>query len=92
MLQAIQTAVVLLLVIVCVNVGILVYARTATRQGEIAVRTALGASRRRMVGAAFHRGTGAGRRGGGRRHRLLTVGPAQVDAAIRRWPAGCRSG
>ncbi len=53
MLQAIQTAVVLLLVIVCVNVGILVYARTATRQGEIAVRTALGASRRRVVGQLF---------------------------------------
>ncbi|HYN06321.1 MAG TPA: ABC transporter permease [Vicinamibacterales bacterium] len=39
----------LLLVVVGVNVAILVYARTATRHGEIVVRTALGASRRRIV-------------------------------------------
>ena len=43
----------MLLVIVAVNVAILVYARTATRRGEIAVRTALGASRRRIVGQLF---------------------------------------
>jgi putative ABC transport system permease protein len=39
----------LLLVVVSVNVAILVYARTATRMGEIAVRSALGASRGRIV-------------------------------------------
>jgi predicted permease len=43
----------LLLVVVSVNVAILVYARTATRAGEIAVRTALGASRARVVTQLF---------------------------------------
>ena len=43
----------LLLVVVALNVAVLVYARTATRQGEIAMRTALGASRARIVGQLF---------------------------------------
>ncbi|HET9424518.1 MAG TPA: ABC transporter permease [Gemmatimonadaceae bacterium] len=50
MMQAMMT---LLLVVVAVNVAMLVYARTATRQGEIAVRTALGASRTRIIGQLF---------------------------------------
>ena len=50
---ALQLSVTLLLVLVCVNVAILVYARTATRTGEIAVRGALGASRRRIVAQLF---------------------------------------
>lgn len=43
----------LLLLVVAVNVAVLVYARTATRRGEIAIRTALGASRRRIVAQLF---------------------------------------
>ncbi|HEV2735824.1 MAG TPA: ABC transporter permease, partial [Longimicrobiaceae bacterium] len=43
----------LLLVVVALNVAVLVYARTAMRQTEIAVRSALGASRRRIVGQLF---------------------------------------
>lgn len=51
--RALQLAISLLLIVVAVNVAILVYARTAMRAGEIAVRTALGASRRRVVAQLF---------------------------------------
>jgi len=50
---AMQSLISMLALIVAVNVGVLIYARTATRQREIAVRTALGASRRRIVGQLF---------------------------------------
>jgi predicted permease len=42
-----------LMVLVCLNVAILVYARTATRNEELGLRTALGAGRRRIVGQLF---------------------------------------
>jgi putative ABC transport system permease protein len=45
--------VVLLLVPPCANIGILVYARTVTRQAEFAARYALGASRSRIVVQIF---------------------------------------
>lgn len=43
----------LLVVVPFVNVAILIYARTATRAGELSVRTALGAGRTRIVSQLF---------------------------------------
>ncbi|HEX7122010.1 MAG TPA: ABC transporter permease [Gemmatimonadaceae bacterium] len=43
----------LLLAVICANVATLVFARTATRTWEITVRTALGASRGRVVSQLF---------------------------------------
>ena len=48
-----QLAISLVLVVVALNVAILIYARTATRGAEIALRTALGASRGRIVTQLF---------------------------------------
>lgn len=48
-----QGLVVSLLVLVCLNVAILVYTRTAMRQSEIGLRTALGAGRGRIVAQLF---------------------------------------
>lgn len=42
-----------LMMVVAVNIAILIYARTVARMGEIAVRTALGASRKRILSQLF---------------------------------------
>jgi predicted permease len=52
-LHVMNGIVTMLLVLVCLNVAILVYTRTALRQSEISVRAALGASRGRIVAQLF---------------------------------------
>jgi predicted permease len=53
LLYAVNGIFLLLLTVVCANVATLVFARTATRGWEIAVRNALGASRGRIVAQLF---------------------------------------
>lgn len=48
-----QVLTLLLLAVACTNVGLLIYARAATRSSELAVRTALGASRGRIITQIF---------------------------------------
>ena len=52
-LYAANTFFLLLLAVICTNVATLVFARTATRGWEVAVRNALGASRRRIIAQLF---------------------------------------
>ena len=50
---AANTVFLLLLAVICTNVATLVFARTATRGWEVAVRNALGATRRRIIAQLF---------------------------------------
>lgn len=52
-MYAVNSVFVMLLAVMCANVATLVFARTATRSYELTVRSALGASRRRIIGQLF---------------------------------------
>jgi ABC-type antimicrobial peptide transport system permease subunit len=84
-----QLIVSLLLIAITVNLAVLVYARTAMRQGEIAVRSALGASRRRIVSQLFVEALlfstlGAGL-GLGRAHLYLRQIQSLFDSYVAFW-------
>ena len=52
-MMSIQFFALMLLVLVCANVALLMFARAATRESELVVRSALGASRGRIVAQLF---------------------------------------
>jgi putative ABC transport system permease protein len=70
------TLFVLLLFVVCANVATLVFARTVTRQGEIAVRMSLGATRKRIVLQLFAEAL------------VLVSGATLIAMVIARWGLG----
>ena len=68
----------LLLVLVCSNVALLIFARAATRETELTVRSALGASRRRIVMQLFAEALVLG-------GVAAVVGIVIADFALRTW-------
>ena len=68
----------MLLVLICGNVALLLFARAATRDTELAVRSALGASRGRIVAQLFAEALVLG-------GVAATVGLAAAHFALRRW-------
>ena len=53
LLASVDVIAVLLLIVICSNVALLVFARAVAREGELVVRSALGATRGRIVGQLF---------------------------------------
>lgn len=74
----IQVFALMLLVLVCGNVALLLFARAATREAEIVVRSALGASRRRIVLQLFAEALVLG-------GAAAVLGLAAAHVALSRW-------
>jgi putative ABC transport system permease protein len=68
----------MLLVLVCGNVALLLFARAATRESDLAVRSALGASRSRIVAQMFTEALVLG-------SAAAAVGLAAAHVALGRW-------
>ncbi|HEX8273253.1 MAG TPA: ABC transporter permease [Longimicrobiaceae bacterium] len=73
-----QVFALMLIVLVCGNVALLLFARAATRESEIIVRSALGASRRRIVVQLFAEALALG-------GVAAAVGLAAAHVALRAW-------
>lgn len=77
-LFSIYVFVLLLVVLVCSNVALLMFARAATRENELVMRSALGANRRRLVMQMFVEALVLG-------GVAALVGLVVADVALRNW-------
>ena len=78
-----QSIVSVALIIVAANLAVLLYARTANRRSELALRTALGASRSRLVGQLFVEALVLAACGAGAGLLLAKFGLAQVHLLMQ---------
>lgn len=81
LMLSIQLFAVMLLVLICSNVALLLFARAATRERELIVRSALGASRGRIVAQLFAEALVLG-------GVAAAVGLAAAQFALRQWGVG----
>jgi putative ABC transport system permease protein len=79
-LFSVYVFVLLLVVLVCSNVALLMFARAATRESELVMRSALGANRRRIVMQMFVEALVLG-------GVAALVGLVVADVALRNWVA-----
>jgi predicted permease len=77
-LYSIEFFIVVLLLLICGNVGLLLFARAASREADLVVRTALGASRGRIVAQMFAEALVLG-------GVAAIVGVTAADVALRSW-------
>ncbi len=83
-LRALNLFFVMLVVLVCANVALLMFARAASRQSELVVRTALGASRGRIAWQLFAEALALG-------SGALVIGLSTAGLALRWWLSVARA-